>query len=61
MPDPEQEYGEIAVRCILADGQWRHLPWPAYEATAMAMVKRGDIEATESIWRTAFRLPSQST
>lgn len=55
--DPEVEYGEIAVKCVLSDGRWRHLPWPAYAATAERMARRGDIESSESIGRTVYRLP----
>lgn len=57
--DPEPAYGEMAVRCVLVDGRWRHLPWPAYEATARTMARRGDLEAAESIGRMVFRLPQQ--
>ncbi|WP_109464381.1 hypothetical protein [Albibacillus kandeliae] len=54
--DPEKAYGEMAVRCVLADGHWRHLPWPAYETTARMMAERGDLEAAESIGRAVYRL-----
>ncbi|AUR12900.1 hypothetical protein PhaeoP48_02938 [Phaeobacter inhibens] len=58
--DPEPAYGEMAVRCVLADGRWRHLPWPAYAKSAQELAKRGDLEVSESIGRTVYRLPLNS-
>lgn len=55
-PDPEEEFGEMAVKCVLADGQWRYLPWPAYEETARRMARRGELEASKSIGRNVYRL-----
>jgi hypothetical protein len=51
----------MAVRCVLADGQWRRLPWPAYRATAKVMAERGALEAAESIGRLVYRLPPPAT
>jgi|GEM_PF-5490655 len=60
MNDPEAAYGEIAVKCVLSDGRWRHLPWPAYAATAKIMAQRGDLDATNSVGRRVYRLPPKT-
>jgi len=60
MNDPETQYGEAAVKRVLADGEWRHLPWPAYATTAQSLTRRGVLDCDEHHGQTVYRIKPKS-